>query len=227
MALEHGTFNMIQRIKKRINRFHILAFIASSCLIALALLGIFASKWFASEYDPKVMVRKVTQTFTPPPPPPKPVSRPTTQNQPTIDLNTAGEGPTINITKLTIEQPLNPMISPPDFNHPPSDLNLDLAIDWQAFGLGELDSVPVLLTQIKAIFPRSLARKGITKAKVALDVFIDEKGNITLINIKEMPYEELLNSINKIIRTSRFSVPTKNGQAVRARFIWPVEFKKS
>ncbi len=218
---------MTQRMSNKLNRFHILAFMASCSLMALSILGIFAGDWFASEYDPKVMVRKVTQAFTPPPPPPKPISQPTKQSQPTIDLNAAGKGPAIDLTKLTIKQPLNPMLSPPDFNHAPSDLNLDLAIDWQAFGLGELDSVPVLLTQIKAIFPRSLARKGIKKAKVALDVFIDEQGNITLINIKEMPDEALLDSIYKIIRTSHFSVPTKNGQPVRARFIWPVEFKKS
>ena len=214
-------------MKKKLNRFHIFAFVASSSLMVLALLGILASNWFANEYEPKVMVRKVTQAYTPPPPPPKPVSRPITEAQPTIDLNTAGEGPSLDVSKLTIKQDFDPMLSPPDLNHAPNDLNLDLAIDWQAFGLGELDSVPVLLTQIKAIFPRSLARKGIKKAKVALDVFIDEQGSITLIGIKEMPYKELLDSIHKIIRNSRFSVPTKSGQAVRARFIWPVEFKKT
>jgi len=203
-------------MKKKLNRFHVFAFIASSSLMLLAILGIFASNWFANEYEPKVMVRKVTQAYTPPPPPPKPVS-----------LNTAGAGPALDVSQLTIKQDFDPMLAPPELNHAPHDLNLDLAIDWQAFGLGELDSVPVLLTQIKAVFPRSLARKGIKKARVALDVFIDEQGSITLVAIKEMPYKELLDSINKIIRNSRFSVPTKNGQAVRARFIWPVEFKKT
>mgnify|MGYP000257902116 FL=1 len=214
-------------MKKKLNRFHVFAFIASSSLMLLAILGIFASNWFANEYEPKVMVRKVTQAYTPPPPPPKPVSRPITEAQPAIDLNTAGAGPALDVSQLTIKQDFDPMLAPPELNHAPHDLNLDLAIDWQAFGLGELDSVPVLLTQIKAVFPRSLARKGIKKARVALDVFIDEQGSITLVAIKEMPYKELLDSINKIIRNSRFSVPTKNGQAVRARFIWPVEFKKT
>ena len=162
----------------------------------------------------------------PPPPPPKPVTKQTTQTQLTIDLNASGAGPSLNITDVKIKEPLNPMISPPEFTHQTSDLNLDLAVDWQAFGLGELDSVPVLLTKINAVFPRSLARKGITEAKVALDIFIDEQGTVSLIAIKEMPYKELLDSINKIIRTSRFSIPTKNNQPVRARFIWPVEFKK-
>ena len=217
---------MTQRMSNKLNRFHILAFMASCSLMALSILGIFAGDWFASEYEPKVMVRNITQAFTPPPPPPKPISQPTKQNQPTIELNAAGKGPAIDLTKLTIKQPPNPMISPPDFYHAPSDLNLDLAIDWQAFGLGELDTMPVLLTKVKTTFPRSLARKGIKQVIVALDVFIDEQGNITLINIKEMPYKALLNSIHKLIRKSRFSVPTKNGQPVRARFVWPVEFKK-
>lgn len=214
-------------LKKKPNRFHVIAFGASCSLMVLALLGILASNWLANEYEPKVMVRKVNQAFTPPPPPPKPVNRQTSEAQPTIDLNTAGEGPSLAVSNIKIKQDFDPMLSPPDLNHSPNDFELDLAVDWQAFGLGELDSVPVLLTQIKAVFPRSLARKGIKKAKVALDVFIDEQGSITLVGIKEMPHKELSDSIHKMIRNSRFSVPTKNGQPVRARFIWPVEFKKT
>jgi hypothetical protein len=212
--------------KKKLNRYHVFAFISSIGLMLLVFLGVLASHWFSAEYEPKVMVREVTQAYTPPPPPPKPVTKQTTQTQLTIDLNASGAGPSLNITDVKIKEALNPMISPPEFTHQTSDLNLDLAVDWQAFGLGELDSVPVLLTKINAVFPRSLTRKGITEAKVALDIFIDEQGSVSLIAIKEMPYEELLDSINKIIRTSRFSVPTKNNQPVRARFIWPVEFKK-
>jgi hypothetical protein len=211
---------------KKINRYHIFAFISSVSLMLIALLGIFASNWFAAEYEPKVIVRKVTQAYTPPPPPPKPITRQVPQTQLTIDLNAAGTGPSLKTTKLKIQKPLMPMLSPPEFTHQTQDLNLDLEVDWQAFGLGELDSVPVLLTKIKTVFPRSLARKGINKANVSLDIFIDEQGTITLIDIKSMPYKELLDSIKKIIRTSRFSVPTKNNQPVRARFIWPVEFKK-
>jgi hypothetical protein len=212
--------------KGKLNRYHIFAFISSIGLMLLVFLGVLASNWFTAEYEPKVMVREVTQAYMPPPPPPKPITKQVTQTQLTIDLNASGTGPSLNITDVKINEPLNPMISPPEFTPQTNDLNLDLAVDWQAFGLGELDSVPVLLTKIKATFPRSLTRKGITKAKVALDVFIDEQGNVSLIAITEMPYEELLDSINKIVSTSRFSVPTKNNQPVRARFIWPVEFKK-
>lgn len=214
------------RVIKKLNRYHILAFISSVSLMLIVLLGVFASNWFATEYEPKVMIRKITQAYTPPPPPPKPATKQIQQTQLTIDLNTAGTGPALTTTELTIKKTLTPILSPPDFNHKMQDINVDLEVDWQAFGLGELDSVPVLLTKIKTVFPRSLVRKGINRANVSLDVFIDEQGTITLINIKSMPYKELLDSIKKIIRTSRFSVPTKNNQPVRARFIWPVEFKK-
>jgi len=213
-------------VMKKINRYHIFAFLSSVVLMLIALLGILASSWFAAEYEPKVMVRKVSQAYTPPPPPPKPITKQVQQTELAIDLNAAGTGPSLITTKLKINKPLMPQLTPPEFNHQTHNVNLDLEVDWQAFGLGELDSVPVLLTKIKAAFPRSLVRKGISKASVSLDVFIDEQGTITLIGIKSMPYEELLDSIKKIIRTSRFSVPTKNNQPVRARFIWPVEFKK-
>ena len=214
-------------MKLTLNRYHVFAFLASIGLMIVTLLAVLASNWFSNEYQPKVVVRKVTQAYTPPPPPPKPVTRQAQQTQLTIDLSAAGEGPSLNITDVKIKQPLTPLLTPPEFDHAPTDLNLDLAVDWQAFGLGELDNVPVLLTKIRAVFPRKLARKGVNKAKVALDVFIDEQGRISLIGIKELPYEELLVPIENIIRTSRFSVPTKAGQPVRARFVWPVEFKKS
>jgi outer membrane biosynthesis protein TonB len=212
--------------KTKLNRYHIFAFITSIGLMLLVLLGVLVSHWFSAEYEPKVMVREITQAYTPPPPPPKPITKQTAQAQLAIDLNAIGTGPSLSVTNVKINEPLEPMISPPEFTPQTQNLNVDLAVDWQAFGLGELDSMPVLLTKIKAIFPRSLARKGITEAKVALDVFIDEQGVVSLIGIKSLPYEELRDSINTIIRTSRFSVPTKNNQPVRARFIWPVEFKK-
>jgi len=214
-------------MKKKFNRFHLFAFIASCSLMLLVLLSILASHWFANEYDPKVMVRKVTQTYTPPPTPPKPTIQPISQNQPPIELNKAGDGPSLDISKLIIKQDFDFVLSPPDLDFEPHDLNLDSAIDWQAFGLGELDSLPVLLTQTTAGFPRSLSDKGITKAKFVLDVFIDEKGNVTLISIKEMPYKELFDFIQELIRSSHFSAPTIDGQAVRARFDWPVEIKEN
>jgi hypothetical protein len=211
-------------INNKPNRFHIFAFLASCSLMVIALLGILASNWLANEYEPKVLVRKVNQAFTPPPPPPKPVTRPTTEAQPTIDLNTTGEGPSLVISNISIKQDFTPMLSPPDMTHSASDFDLDLSVDWQAFGLGELDSIPVLLSKLEAVFPRSLTRKGIKKANASLDVFIDEHGSVTLISIKEMSHKELADPIKNMIRNSRFSVPTKNGQPVRARFIWPVEF---
>ena len=54
---------------------------------------------------------------------------------------------------------------------------------------------------------------------------IDEQGKLTLLNILENPYPELRPEIERIVRSSRFSVPTKGTAAVSARFIWPVEFK--
>jgi len=52
---------------------------------------------------------------------------------------------------------------------------------------------------------------------------IDEQGHLTLIDIVENPYSELREVIQRLIRNTRFSAPTKDNLPVRARFIWPVE----
>jgi len=56
--------------KTKLNRYHIFAFITSIGLMLLVLLGVLVSHWFSAEYEPKVMVREITQAYTPPPPPP-------------------------------------------------------------------------------------------------------------------------------------------------------------
>lgn len=98
-----------------------------------------------------------------------------------------------------------------------------LEVDWDAFDLDVLDSMPVLLTPIRAVIPRSLESRGINHILVKLDVLIDEQGQVTLIDVVQNPYPELASEIQKIVRTSRFSAPRKGDVPVRARFIWPIE----
>ncbi|MBB1372512.1 energy transducer TonB, partial [Pseudoalteromonas sp. SR45-4] len=98
-------------------------------------------------------------------------------------------------------------------------------VNWDAFNLNQLDDLPTLLTPVKAVLPKSLTRQGVEIFTVKLDVFIDENGIVSLIEVVQNPYPTLKPAIDKIIKQSRFSAPKKEGEAVRARFIWPIEFK--
>jgi hypothetical protein len=100
-----------------------------------------------------------------------------------------------------------------------------LDVDWQAFALNDLDGLPTLLTPLRVNLPKSLSRRGVDHVLLKLDVVIDEQGRLELVNIIENPYVELQPEIQRLVRNSRFSAPQKEGQPVRARFIWPVEIK--
>ncbi len=208
----------------RFNRYHLYAMLASLTLLLFVLGAVFLGDLLSQKFEPEVEIREINQVYTPPPPPPPSITKPLNEIQPTLNLDSSGDGPSINIqlkTKKIID-----ILPPPMINHDVAQLDVSLEIDWKAFGLRDLDSVPVNIVKGRPPFPKSLIRKGINKAKVKLDVFIDEAGTVSLIKIKEMPYPVLENMIKKLIRTSRFSIPTKNGKPVKARFIWPVEFAK-
>lgn len=116
---------------------------------------------------------------------------------------------------------------------PPSDSltkpnwDVDWSQDWQAFGLGELDKTPRLLTPIRVDFPDSLKHRGINKSKVKLHVMIDEQGKVHLKNIVNIDNPELKPGIQQAVRQARFTIPQKSGQAVKAEFIWPLEVESS
>lgn len=193
-------------------------------LSALTLL--FVNEWFANRVDPEVLVREVHVAALPPPPPPPPPQQ-TVETEQTISLSFEGDGAAMDVSLVKIDKPELQLKQPPMAVPMNVDFNTDLAIDWEAFGLDELDSIPSLLTRAKTKYPRALARQGIMHVIVKLDVFIDETGKPTLVAVHSPHQKALSTAINRLIKIARFTSPTKDGQPVAARFVWPVEFKKS
>lgn len=211
----------------RLKRHHFYAVLLSCLLLCSAVSLLFINQWLGNTLQQKVEVRQVHTVSLPPPPPPPPVQQQTDVPVQAMTLAVSGQGAALN---LSLVPPVKVEMLAPEpvlMTQAPTDWQSALDIDWQAFGLDELDGLPQLLTSIKASFPNSLVRQGVFQVVVKLDVFIDEQGLVSLIAITENPHSELVSSIHNIVKTSRFSVPKKNGQAVKARFIWPVEFKKS
>lgn len=174
-----------------------------------------------------LLVRKIEVAMPPPSHPPPPVSRTNLANvsEPSIELNVDGVGPAVLSIKPRAEQALalsKPALPTFEASVP---TNADFEVNWDAVSLSDLDGLPQLLTPLRAKFPKSLVRAGVKKAKVKLDVLIDEQGHVSLIDILENSHPELDVEISRIVRASRFSIPKKEDTAVRARFIWPVEFK--
>lgn len=206
-------------------RYHFYSLVLSSFLLSLAIALLFVNEWFGDIIEPKSMVRRVeTITLKPPPPPPNQVTKPI---QPVLQMDVSGSGPALDISLVKLEIDLLNIESPPVHNTQSVKWEEQLTVDWNAFGLDELDNEPQLLTSLKAPFPNSLKRKGVTSIEVLLEVIIDEAGRVTLVNILENPYIEFENTLYKLIKRARFTAPKKDGQPARVKFNWPLGFNQS
>lgn len=213
-----ATFRQSQR------GYQIRALLPALLMLALALSTLWLNQLFSAQPEQQVMIREVKR-FTPPSPPPPPP--PPVNAQQAAQIQTAmqiqGDGPAVPMLEIDqtvdITQPSQPQIAFEQTQWQP------LEIDWDAYDLSSLDALPSLLSAVKMDYPPSLESRGIEKVSVLLDVVIDEKGYISLIEITNNPHPELIREIHRFVRGSRFSPPMKDGVAVRARVNLPLEIK--
>ncbi|MDC0598228.1 hypothetical protein OAP18_00085 [Gammaproteobacteria bacterium] len=202
----------------------------SALLLSVALLySLVVIVRSAGELNPPeidtIEIRKVELARPPPSPPPPPATRQQTQ-APSLELNLAGTGPVLELNPTFRKDVVLTSAPQPVFETLSKAWENDLNIDWSAFGLADLDAPPQVLTLQKVTYPEELSRRNISRVIVRLDIFINENGQARLINISENPHPELIPAIRQLVQSVRFSKPTKNGQAVQARFIWPVEIQE-
>lgn len=193
----------------------------SLLLLTLALVTLWLGHWFKHSVQNTVEIREITIALPPPPPPAPPVQQEMVETTLTIEIQRTGA----SLPKIEVKQPIDP-IKPdvPTLNNQNIKWQ-EIEVDWDAFDLNQLDELPRLLTPLQISLPKSLSRKGINKVLIKLDILIDTHGQVTLINIIENPYSELVSAIQQLVHNSRFSVPSKDNETVKARFIWPVEIK--
>ncbi len=197
------------------------ASLLSITLLFIALITLWLGQNLPTALPKTIEVREVALMVPPPPAPPPPMQQKVVETA--INVQVKGAGPAL--PKIDVKQRINP-IRPklPTINTEPSQWQ-SLAIDWNTLDLNQLDDLPKLLTPLRVTFPKSLSRRGIKQVVVKLDVVIDEQGQVSLVSIVENAHPELVSEIQKLVRNSRFSTPQKEGQPVRARFIWPVAIK--
>lgn len=203
------------------SRHQVRATLLSCVVLSLALSTLWLAQWFQPQPKDTVAVREVSLAM--PPPPPRPPEMVQTIVPTPVSVQVTGAGPALPMIK--VEQHIK--ILKPEM--PKIDTRQRqwqaLAIDWNALDLNDLDGLPTLLSPLRVNFPKSLSRRGIHRVLVKLDVVIDEQGRVTLVDIIENGHPELVSEIQRLIRDTRFSIPQKDSQPVRARFIWPVEIK--
>ena len=199
---------------------HLSTTLLSLSLLATALLVMWLSQALRSAAPEQLTIREIALA-SPPPPPPPPAQQQQVESPLTLQVDGNGAVlPNIEVTpSISIDRPELPTVKTSQQQWQPLEIN------WEAFDLSQLDGLPSLLTALRVNFPKSLSRRGINRVLIKLDVLIDESGRATLINIVSNPYPELEGEIRNLVKNSRFTAPTREAQAVRARFVWPVEIE--
>lgn len=94
------------------------------------------------------------------------------------------------------------------------------------YNVGELDATPRLLRHGSAAFPPALARQGVTSGTVVLEVELNPRGAVTVKRVISSSHNELVDGARRIAAASRFTPPTRNGQAVSAVMRWPITINR-
>ncbi|WP_462171352.1 energy transducer TonB [Pseudoalteromonas xiamenensis] len=195
---------------------------ASLVLVAALMMLLKGVQLLQSEVEPTYTVREVELALPLPPPPPPPPAAEQPQQSQMLALAVPGAGASLPITLDLTAPSLDVTIETPQLSITDPQWQ-DVVVDWQAVNLDSLDGLPSLLTPLRVVFPKSLVNQGVKTVLVKLDVVIDEQGAVTLVSVVSNPYPELKPQIDKLVKQSRFTAPKQNQQAVRARFVWPIE----
>jgi outer membrane biosynthesis protein TonB len=172
---------------------------------------------------PNVTLRTLSTTTPvslPAPPPPPTVEtppQPPPPELPHLNIELASVAPPIRATPLpSLELRLNP-----------SDFATvrDAPLAQMMFASADLDSQPRLVNRPAVIFPAAQREKGVTQAKVVLEVVINSAGIVSVQRVLESPHEDFTAMARNFATKARFTPPKKDGRSVQALFRWPLILK--
>jgi outer membrane biosynthesis protein TonB len=94
------------------------------------------------------------------------------------------------------------------------------------YAADELDGQPRLIRHGSTPFPSSLSRQGVTRGTVTLEVELSERGTVQVRRVVSATHPELVSGARRVAAGARFTVPRKDGRAVKAIMRWPITIKK-
>ncbi|WP_269522466.1 TonB family protein [Coraliomargarita parva] len=159
--------------------------------------------------------------------PPQPVTPAQEEPQPPTptdyEIELVPTRPELAIAPLRLEMPdakpdtqlKQPLLSVPQLQNLLADIERILEST-------ELDQAPVLLNLPDFRYPAELSRQGIQRARIVVRVIIDERGQARLEEIVSSSHPALEKLARRIVSKTRFTPPTYNGEAVKARYDWPL-----
>ncbi|MEM6708466.1 MAG: hypothetical protein AAF648_06745 [Pseudomonadota bacterium] len=203
---------------------HTRAFFCSAALLCVLVFALL----YSPTLKPKapLTIREVAVGMPPPPPPPPPSQRLEQQSSVPLKVSVSQRGtvPRLQGETLVLNVAL-PAVDAPAVETDDLLPEFQLDVAWDGFSLNELDQVPRLLSKPNLKFPRSLTRRGVRRVEVELLVTIDESGRVFLREIRRSTESEIDGLLPDVVGAARFTAPKKDGQPVRARFLWPLVFR--
>lgn len=100
-----------------------------------------------------------------------------------------------------------------------------LLSEMQTYNLNQLDDYPRLLNMITAKLPADIAAQGIDELQLVMHVIIHETGQVQLLELEPLPYQQLEPLAEQIAKQAHFTAPLYQGEKVKAEFFWPVKVK--
>ncbi len=224
---------------------------SGALLLLLAVTRLFAVRVEAASLD----IRQIELATLPkPPPPPPPPEEPPPENPPPPAVTTVEELPDptrvplpkagiplrldapvttffTNLDPAPLPEPVvasrpsprkpvsrTPRRSPPAPPPPPRQKS--------HYRASELDGKPQLLRHGSTIFPSALARQGVTRGRVVLEVELDERGKVRVRRVISSSHPELIPGAKRVAAGARFTAPTRHGRPVKAVMRWPIVIRK-
>ncbi|NRA27807.1 MAG: energy transducer TonB [Opitutales bacterium] len=179
------------------------------------------TQYFEGGGDDDQQLRRVNTTLPPPPiefeepppieePPPETQVEELEQVQPEISLSSLGASLQAGVGGATVSTGI-------DFDTQPDTL------EEMIFSIRDLDRVPRRISGRPPEYPFDLKRNKI-EGKVRLSVIIDETGRVTVEKVVESTHRDFERPAIESAESSVFEKPTKDGKAVKIRYVYPFVF---
>jgi protein TonB len=195
-------------------------------VVLLIFLLVPLTQMFEPPSQDETVLEAIEVSVAPPPPPLPPLELsppPEDPDPPPPELTTPPSMPTLEQMQLL----LNPGTG--------GDLSLELGLDLNfqtesaeqlidLFGFDELDQVPHVKRYGRFNYRSVLQRRGVG-GYVELLIFIDTSGRVEVQEVLSYSHREFIAAAKAGAAATRFSPPVRNGQPVRAKYSWRIEFR--
>ena len=162
----------------------------------------------------------------PPPPPPEELPPPPEKKEKIEKPEVEEPPPPMTLSQM--EMALNPGSGDAtgDFGFGDFDQGIDIMADMEIFNIDDLDEIPRMVRSPFWSWPRYALGQIKEDVRAKALIFINPDGRVELRRLQGLQYKMLTEDITKWVEEVRFTAPKRNGKAVRAQYLFPLEFAK-